>query len=197
MQSANPPPEHKLSCLTYITILMVSGMLILVVTAAAILQPHPPDYLYFTALQSITIHEQWQGLVPVQATYQLRYDLNVFNGTASFVVGTGERRQTANANISIPFDRTQAFLSKLKQSELHPALYQPANTLRSINIRIVTWRETLTLFSQSPGVNRIWGLEMRGLHYMINSSRPAEALAIIEPCLQNELLNQLIADASP
>lgn len=182
-----------------VIILLFMTLLIMLIAFAAIFNRTPPPIrLFFVAVETITIEDNWSGLSDIQPSfrYQLNFQNGALVGTADFSIGY-DAYQELNVPIEIPVDVTQAFFAKLKESELAEGQYEPnimwTDDYPSLNITIDTRREVIELYTQSQGEDHIpWGATIRGKEYIIDSGIPSEALAILEPYMKKDILDELI-----
>lgn len=178
-------------------VLFIAIIIILLIAVAMVAVPKIiPTRLYFVAVQSITIQDHWNGLSPVspRADYQLNFQNGTLIGTGTF---TADLQNYLTVDITIPREITQEFLNKLKAIEMLEGDYIPfrdhTDDYPSIGITIQTRRETIEIFTRSQGEENIpWSINMRNREFIIDNGTPAQALAIIEPYLRRDILEQLI-----
>lgn len=206
MSSKKPRDKSKLrkpSLIEYSILFIIIGIILLIGIIVAINPPSFTPRLYFVAVKTITIRDYWVGyspVAPIEANYQLSLEGSVLNGTAQFAVGSfsaNRPSQQDTVNISIPADITLAFLGKLKESVLVEGVYPPrverTDDYPSISITIETRREAIEIFTESQGREHIpWGVRMRENTYVVDSAIPAQALAILDPYLRQDVLREMI-----
>jgi hypothetical protein len=200
-KSKSKPMKPKLIEILALFIVLLVIIFISIVTIFN--YPTFPIRMNFTAVKSITIQDNWTGysnLSPIQVNYQLTFQNGALIGTGNFSIASQQNNYQAQAiPIEIPIPVTQAFFQKLKEIQLIEGHYSPniqkTDDYPSLSITLDTRRETIEIFSQSQGKEHIpWSAYMRDKEYIIESGIPAEALAIIEPYLSKDVLENLIVD---
>jgi hypothetical protein len=170
-----------------------------------------------TQTRFLKIADTWNGLTylaPVEAIYNLERGRDGFTGRADFEVGGNEKsslikQYNASADITIPEVVAQRFLNMLAESQAQEGIpnytEQCCDNYPSLSIELQLEGSKIVFHSASlqvegsrwgsvfKGGSRVpWGLEFTGQTYVINSARPAEAYALLNPYLKKEVLEKLI-----
>ncbi len=154
------------------------------------------------AAPAINIRDDWAGLSkssPQLAHYLLDRTVDGLTGTAEFSAGT--EPVTTTAEITIPESVVQDFLGKLAAVPLKEGIYTPKidHTDDSPNISITIQVDSgiVSFYSQSQGDDHLpWGASIANKIYVIDTPDVAQALALLEPYLKKDVLQQVIDEAA-
>lgn len=151
--------------------------------------------------QSLEINDHWTGLsplAPMVQNYQLAMSSDGLIGKASFAVGNDDFR-TGSADIAIPTDVAQEFITLLESAKLldkpYVAYQAWTDDYPSITLTFNTAQGEVVIYSYSQGESHVpWAAKIRGDVYVIDSDIPMQALMLLEPYLHKDVFDDMIQE---
>ena len=185
---------------------------------ATLSQSNPTSLPDFSDTYAIEVIDHWDGLAfvrPINSHFALESNKaevegNSFNGNATFSVGVqinaeGQRSslEQETVPITIPNEVVHLFLQKLAETQPEKGKYEPffewTDDYPQITIRLLYGEaETIEFYTSSQGIEHVpWQLTYNGHFYVVNSGVPMQALELLYPYFEQDLLEDLIEKASP
>jgi hypothetical protein len=179
--------------------------------------PAPVMLPEFTHANAIAISDSWAGFGYIDvasASYELERKEGVFTGLATFTVQGDSTRLGVHkvvTDVTVPADVADQFLSVIAESRAEEGEYDfdkisgCCDNVPALSITLRTGTAEIEFFSWShqvngqrwgsifKGGNRVpWGVDFDGSTYVVNSGKPAEAYALLDPYLKKNMLADLI-----
>ena len=155
--------------------------------------------------RSVKIRDDWAGLspaAPILAHYLLDRTADGLAGIADFSVGeyAGTPITTA-VTIAIPENVVNDFLARLAAVPLKEGTYTPriehTDDYPNISVTIDVSGDVISFYTQSQGTDHTpWAASINNKEYVIETAEIAEALRLLDPYLEDDVLERLVEEAS-
>jgi|GEM_PF-5842584 len=195
--------DHSSPLRAKILIGLLSLIILLGVFTAQILPRLMLPSIHLSDVESVQIEDQWMGLsqfAPIVADYTLDMTDTGLVGDASFSIAN--YAVTQSTTITIPAETVQAFITMLETASLEQGPYEPfwewTDDYPYISMLFETDHGEIEIFTSSQGESHTpWGARIDDVEYVISSDIPMQALVLIEPYLQRDILDTMVNEYNP
>jgi hypothetical protein len=156
---------------------------------------------------TVEIQNDWNGysdITPILRHYRLQLQNGELVGNSHIAVGgygAAGIKQQVTTKVKIPAVVTAQFLELLAKTPLETGIYAPkiarADDYPRIGIVIKSAQQQAIFSSESQGANNVpWKVVVGNVdprkNYITNSTRPAQALQLLDPYLNNSGIDAII-----